>query len=193
MVSTIAPPMGLIAELTHRCPLQCPYCANPMALHRVSAELDTATWRRVLEEAAALGVLQLHFTGGEPTARKDLVELAQAAARLGLYSNLITSGVCWTSRCWTVWFTPASIMSRSACRTWSPATPTGSAVLRRPRAQAGGRAGGETIRTGTDAEFRRAPAERGARSGDDRPGRGTRGRAGGNRPCAVSRLGAAQP
>lgn len=89
----IDPPMGLIAELTHRCPLQCPYCANPMELHRASAELDTATWRRVLEEAAALGVLQLHFSGGEPTSRRDLVELVGCASGLGLYSNLITSAV----------------------------------------------------------------------------------------------------
>jgi pyrroloquinoline quinone biosynthesis protein E len=89
----IDPPMGLVAELTHRCPLQCPYCANPVALHRAGAELDTATWRRVLEEAAALGVLQLHFSGGEPTVRADLVELVRAAAVLSLYSNLITSGV----------------------------------------------------------------------------------------------------
>jgi PqqA peptide cyclase len=93
VVNAIDPPMGLVAELTHRCPLQCPYCANPVALHRSAAELDTATWRRVLEEAAALGVLQLHFSGGEPTARRDLVELVQHAAALGLYSNLITSGV----------------------------------------------------------------------------------------------------
>jgi pyrroloquinoline quinone biosynthesis protein E len=93
VVSVIDPPMGLVAELTHRCPLQCPYCANPIALHRSAAELDTATWRRVLEEAAALGVLQLHFSGGEPTARKDLAELVHAASTLGLYSNLITSGV----------------------------------------------------------------------------------------------------
>jgi pyrroloquinoline quinone biosynthesis protein E len=93
MVSAIEPPMGLVAELTHRCPLQCPYCANPVALHRASAELDTATWRRVLQEAAVLGVLQLHFSGGEPTARKDLPELVRAAAGLGLYTNLITSGV----------------------------------------------------------------------------------------------------
>jgi pyrroloquinoline quinone biosynthesis protein E len=93
VVSAIDPPMGLVAELTHRCPLQCPYCANPLTLHRSGAELDSAIWRRVLEEAAALGVLQLHFSGGEPTARKDLVELVHAAATLGLYSNLITSGV----------------------------------------------------------------------------------------------------
>jgi pyrroloquinoline quinone biosynthesis protein E len=93
MVGMIDPPLGLVAELTHRCPLQCPYCANPIALQRAGAELDTANWRRVLEEAAVLGVLQLHFSGGEPTTRKDLPELVNAAAGLGLYSNLITSGV----------------------------------------------------------------------------------------------------
>jgi pyrroloquinoline quinone biosynthesis protein E len=89
----IDPPLGLVAELTHRCPLKCPYCANPVSLQRAGAELDTVTWRRVLEEASDLGVLQLHFSGGEPTVRKDLPELVGAAAELGLYSNLITSGV----------------------------------------------------------------------------------------------------
>lgn len=87
------PPLALLAELTHRCPLQCPYCANPLDLERAAAELDTATWLRVLDEAAALGVLQVHFSGGEPTARKDLLDLVRGAARAGLYSNLITSGV----------------------------------------------------------------------------------------------------
>lgn len=88
-----APPLGLLAELTHRCPLQCPYCSNPIALERRSAELDTATWQRVLSEAAALGVLQLHLSGGEPTARPDLPEILRHAAAEGLYSNLITAGV----------------------------------------------------------------------------------------------------
>jgi len=85
--------MGLIAELTHRCPLQCPYCSNPLALEPVAAELDTAIWQRVFTEAAALGVLQLHFTGGEPMARRDLPALVRHAAQAGLYTNLITSGV----------------------------------------------------------------------------------------------------
>ena len=87
------PPLALLAELTHRCPLACPYCANPLELERASAELDTATWLRVLGEAAALGVLQVHFSGGEPCARRDLLALVQHAAEAGLYSNLITSGV----------------------------------------------------------------------------------------------------
>jgi len=86
-------PLAILAELTHRCPLQCPYCSNPLALEASSAELDTATWRRVIAEAADLGALQIHFSGGEPTARRDLEELVEAAAAAGLYSNLITAGV----------------------------------------------------------------------------------------------------
>ena len=61
--------MGLLAELTHRCPLQCPYCSNPLELERATGELSTAEWCRVLDEAAELGVLQVHLSGGEPTAR----------------------------------------------------------------------------------------------------------------------------
>jgi pyrroloquinoline quinone biosynthesis protein E len=86
-------PIGLLAELTHRCPLRCPYCSNPLELDRRSAELDTATWQRLLSEAAALGVLHVHLSGGEPTARADLAEIVAHCAELGLYTNLITSGI----------------------------------------------------------------------------------------------------
>src|SRR3954465_3248276 len=86
-------PVGLLAELTHRCPLRCPYCSNPLELDRRSAELDTATWQRVLDEATAIGILHVPLSGGEPTARADIVEITAHCAGLGLYSNLITSGV----------------------------------------------------------------------------------------------------
>ncbi len=86
-------PLGLLAELTHRCPLGCPYCSNPLALDPRVDELDTATWARVFLEAAALGVLQVHLSGGEPAARRDLASLVKAARDAGLYSNLITSAV----------------------------------------------------------------------------------------------------
>jgi PqqA peptide cyclase len=92
-----APPLGMLAELTHRCPLQCPYCANPLEMERASAELDTASWKRVLEQAASLGVLQVHFSGGEPTVRRDLLDLVGHARAMQLYSNLITSGVTLTA------------------------------------------------------------------------------------------------
>ena len=87
------PPMGLLAELTHRCPLQCPYCSNPLELERVAGELDQGEWCRVLDEAAGLGVLQVHLSGGEPTVRTDLEAIVAHARGLGLYTNLITAGV----------------------------------------------------------------------------------------------------
>lgn len=86
-------PLALLAEWTHRCPLRCPYCYNPLELESASNELDTATWCRVCDEAAEMGIHQVHFSGGEPTVRKDLEELVEHAADLGLYPNLITSGV----------------------------------------------------------------------------------------------------
>jgi PqqA peptide cyclase len=86
-------PLALIAELTHRCPLHCVYCSNPIELAQRDRELSTDTWTRVLREAAELGVLQVDFTGGEPLARPDLVELIRAARSAGLYASLITSGL----------------------------------------------------------------------------------------------------
>ena len=86
-------PFGLLAELTYRCPLACPYCSNPLNLADYGDELTTAEWRRVLAEAHELGVLQLHFSGGEPLLRRDLVELTETACELGMYTNLITSAL----------------------------------------------------------------------------------------------------
>ena len=88
-------PLLLIAELTYRCPLHCPYCSNPLGLGaaRYRDELSTQDWQRVLADAADLGVLQLALTGGEPMVRKDIVELVQASTDNGLYSTLVTSGL----------------------------------------------------------------------------------------------------
>ena len=92
----LEPPMALLAELTHRCPLQCPYCSNPVELERAANEMSTADWLRALTEAAAIGCMQVHFSGGEPTVRRDLEQLIAGAAHAGLYTNLITSGVLLT-------------------------------------------------------------------------------------------------
>lgn len=91
--ASLPAPLGLLAELTHRCPLGCPYCSNPLALDDRAGELDAATWARVFREASALGVLQVHLSGGEPAARRDLPEVVKAARDANLYSNLITSAV----------------------------------------------------------------------------------------------------
>jgi pyrroloquinoline quinone biosynthesis protein E len=86
-------PTTLLAELTHRCPLHCPYCSNPLDLIRAQSELTTDDWKRVFTQARALGVLQLGLSGGEPMIRKDLEELAAHARSLGLYTTLVTSGL----------------------------------------------------------------------------------------------------
>lgn len=89
----IGVPMAMLAELTHRCPLACPYCSNPLELVRRSGELSTEEWADVFRQAAALGILHLHLSGGEPAARRDLEDLVTAARAVDLYTNLITSGV----------------------------------------------------------------------------------------------------
>src|SRR5271168_4934293 len=90
---SISNPLALIAELTHRCPLHCVYCSNPLELQSRAKELSTTDWSRVFREAAELGVLQADLTGGEPLARTDIAELIRAARAAGLYVNLITSGL----------------------------------------------------------------------------------------------------
>ena len=118
---TVPRPYALLAEITYRCPLHCPYCSNPadyggatasvadpeaasrsadsttalMTAHNRAntGELTTDEWKRVIHEAAALGVLQVGFSGGEPLARRDLEELIRAAREAKLYTNLITSGI----------------------------------------------------------------------------------------------------
>lgn len=85
-------PYALLAELTYRCPLHCPYCSNPVAIAN-SPELDVGEWQRVFAEAAELGVLQVGLSGGEPLARRDLTEIIRSARTEGLYTNLITSGL----------------------------------------------------------------------------------------------------
>src|ERR1700728_3654392 len=86
-------PLALIAEITHRCPLHCVYCSNPLELAAASAEMSTTEWIAIFQQAAHLGMLHAHFTGGEPLARPDLTELIAGARAAGLYTNLITSGV----------------------------------------------------------------------------------------------------
>ncbi|MEM8645042.1 MAG: pyrroloquinoline quinone biosynthesis protein PqqE [Pseudomonadota bacterium] len=87
------PPIGILAELTHRCPLQCPYCSNPVALLKANTELSTQTWVDVFSQAADLGVLQVHMSGGEPTLRRDLEVLVRTLSERRVYTNLITAGI----------------------------------------------------------------------------------------------------
>jgi pyrroloquinoline quinone biosynthesis protein E len=85
-------PYAMLAELTYRCPLHCPYCSNPVR-SATQSELRTEQWASVIQQAAALGILQIGFSGGEPLQRNDLEPLIRVARENGLYTNLITSGL----------------------------------------------------------------------------------------------------
>lgn len=87
------PPLWLLAELTYRCPLQCPYCSNPLEFAQTEQEMTTEEWVKVLRQARKMGAAQLGFSGGEPLVRHDLPELIAEARQLGYYTNLITSGL----------------------------------------------------------------------------------------------------
>jgi pyrroloquinoline quinone biosynthesis protein E len=89
-------PVGMLAELTYRCPLRCTYCSNPVDLDAYAGELSTGDWRAAFDQARELGVLQVHLSGGEPLLRRDLEELVRHAK--GMYTNLITSGIALTAR-----------------------------------------------------------------------------------------------
>jgi pyrroloquinoline quinone biosynthesis protein E len=92
-VPAVPAPWALLAEVTHACPLHCPYCSNPLELVRKSAELAAEDWERVFHEAADLGIVQAHISGGEPLLRRDLVRIVESAHRAGVYTQLVTSGL----------------------------------------------------------------------------------------------------
>ena len=92
-LAQVSPPLWLLAELTYRCPLQCPYCSNPVDFAKSGTELTTEQWIEVFRQAREMGAAQLGFSGGEPLVRQDLAELVKAARDLGYYTNLITSGI----------------------------------------------------------------------------------------------------
>src|ERR1700675_1383459 len=93
-------PLLLIAELSYKCPLHCPYCSNPLSIgaDKYADELSTEDWCRVFHEAGELGVLQLALTGGEPLVRKDAEVLTRASTEAGLYSTLVTAGTPFTRK-----------------------------------------------------------------------------------------------
>ncbi|MEI2386825.1 pyrroloquinoline quinone biosynthesis protein PqqE [Breoghania sp. JC706] len=90
---TVSPPLGMLVELTHRCPLQCGYCSNPLELLKADRELATQQWKAAFAQAAELGVRQAHLSGGEPTLRPELEELVACLSDHGIYTNLITAAV----------------------------------------------------------------------------------------------------
>ena len=88
----IQPPLALLAELSHRCPLQCPYCSNPVQLEKKTGELSTEEWKSVIDQAVEMGMHQIHLSGGEPTVRHDLEDFIEHCTRIALRDSRVRSG-----------------------------------------------------------------------------------------------------
>ena len=188
-------PYTLVAELSYRCPLHCPYCSNPVAIggERFRAELETEHWARVFEEARALGVLQLALTGGEPMVRRDLDELVAAARAAGLYSTLVTAGIHFTPRAGGA---PEGGRARPRAGLGPEPRPRGERPHRRHplvREEDGRGARGARAALPADDQLRPAPPQPRSHRGDPRAGRGARRAAARAGEHAVLRLGRAQP
>ena len=187
-------PLGLLAELTHRCPLGCPYCSNPLALEPRTDELDAATWARVFTEAAALGVLHVHLSGGEPGARRDLVDIAAHAREAGPLHQPDHLGRRHHQphHARPVGGRPRSRPGLDPGRRRGVGRPH-RRLSRRVPAQARAGRGGGAARPAADRQSRGASRQHRAHFRDGRSGAGAEGRPDRDRPCAVLRLGAAEP
>ena len=187
-------PLGLLAELTHRCPLGCPYCSNPLALDPRADELDTQTWARVFTEAAGLGVLQVHLSGGEPGARRDLPAITAAAHAAGLYTNLITSAVGITAETLRQLAEGGLDHVQISIQDSEPVSRRPHRRLpRRLRAQARARRRSRQPENSADHQRRDAPRQHRSHRGYGGAGAGARRQPRRDRACAILRLGAEEP
>ncbi|MCG2718312.1 MAG: radical SAM protein [Nanoarchaeota archaeon] len=84
----------IIAHLgiTSACNMKCRYCSIRQPYNKIK-ELSTDDWKIIIKKLADLGVFQIGFTGGEPTLRKDLINLARYVSSLDCTFNLTTN--CW--------------------------------------------------------------------------------------------------
>jgi radical SAM protein with 4Fe4S-binding SPASM domain len=87
---SLTAPYRMDLALTYRCNNDCPHCY--VARSADHPEVDTDTWRAILERVWEVGVPHVCFTGGEATMRDDLVELVAHAEGLGLVAGLLTNG-----------------------------------------------------------------------------------------------------
>lgn len=86
-------------DLTRKCQLACKHCHNGSGPDGTHGSMTAEDWTRVLDEAAAVGVPRVQFTGGEVTMHPDAPTLIDHALKLGLaveiYSNLVHVNEGW--------------------------------------------------------------------------------------------------
>lgn len=79
-----------LLELTYRCNLDCFYCYNDRGL--AGEPLSREQWLRLLDDLAALQVLQITLSGGEPLAHPDFFEIGGRARERGFVVRIKSNG-----------------------------------------------------------------------------------------------------
>lgn len=85
-------PVRVYLELTRRCNLACRHCFAECG-PSVDEGMPTETMLRLLDSLKDSGVINVRFTGGEPTARRDWHTILKYAKSLGMVVSLSSNGV----------------------------------------------------------------------------------------------------
>jgi len=85
-------PVFFAVGLTYRCMCRCEHCYADGRVRKMADELKTDEVKRVLDQAAELGALEIFFTGGEAMLRRDLPELIAYTRDLGMLTRISTNG-----------------------------------------------------------------------------------------------------
>ena len=86
-------PLRAMLEISDRCNEVCVHCYQ---VQGEKGELDTADWKRVLDQLADAGVLMLTLSGGEATLRPDFLELVEYARKRDFVVRVFTNGLTMT-------------------------------------------------------------------------------------------------
>jgi len=86
----------VVWNVTRRCNLKCVHCYSSSQNIRYDDELTTEEGKRLLSDLASFGSPVILFSGGEPTLREDLPELAQFAVDRGMRAVISTNGTLLT-------------------------------------------------------------------------------------------------
>lgn len=79
-----------LVELTYRCNLDCFFCYNDLGL--AGQPLSDEQYHRLFEDLAAMQVMNLTFTGGEPLAHPSFLDFGRRARELGFVVRIKSNG-----------------------------------------------------------------------------------------------------
>lgn len=80
-------------SVTYRCQCKCIHCSVGNYLNDAGGkpELSVEEIKRILDQAAEMGIPKVDFFGGEPLMKEGIVELVEYGEKIGLYISITTN------------------------------------------------------------------------------------------------------